>query len=172
MTKITKIIAAVMALVLAFSLAACSGGNNGGNNAPGGNANVGAAPANGPAANIADGDVPMTDGTTIEDDPTPTAAPEEGSFWALLNLLMTLLTILIAILWIVLRRPEAAARLWAGVIIVIALAILSVIVLILTEDFTLPIHIVDKWTPLMALILVLEAVAAGVLKRKSAADQE
>ena len=45
-----------------------NGGNNGGNNAPGGNANAGTAPANGPAANIADGDVPMTDGTTIEDD--------------------------------------------------------------------------------------------------------
>ena len=150
------------------------GGNNGGNNAPNGNANAVVAPAadGAPAANIADGDVPMADGTTIEDDPTPTAAPEDGSFWALLNLLMTLLTILIAILWIVLRRPEAAAKLRAGVIIVIALAILSVVILILTENFTLPMHIVDKWTPLMGLILVLEAVAAGVLRRTNTSEQE
>ena len=57
-------------------------------------------------------------------------------------------------------------------IICIALAVLSVIVLILTEPFTQPMHIVDKWTLLMALILAAEAAAAFLMNLIRNYDQE
>ena len=148
------------------------GGGAGGGGNPAGNANGGAPGAAGQTANIADNATPRTDGTVINDEPAPQAAPKSSGFWALLNLIMTILTVLIALIHMLRRREDEESRLRSGKLIAAALAVLSIIVLILTENFTLPMHIIDKWTPLMALILVLAAAAAFLLDKVKGLNQE
>lgn len=160
-----------------------NGGGNGGN---GGNANgnangntpaAAAAPAGAatPGANIPDAPTPLTDGETIEDGPVPKAVPEDGGHWALLNLILTLLTILLAALLALWDKlaDEADGSIRARRIIGAALAVLAVIILILTEDFTEPMRFIDRWTALMALIFILETCAALLMKvvRRSEADE-
>ena len=148
------------------------GGGAGGAGNPAGNANGGAPGAAGQTANIADNATPRTDGTVINDEPAPQAAPKSSGFWALLNLIMTILTVLIALIHMLRRREDEESRLRSSKLIAAALAVLSIIVLILTENFTLPVHMIDKWTPLMALILVLAAAAAFLLDKVKGLNQE
>ena len=111
----------------------------------------------------------------IEDGPVPKAVPENGGHWALLNLILTLLTILLAALLALWDKlaDEADGSIRARRIIGAALAVLAVIILILTEDFTEPMRFIDRWTALMALIFILEICAALLMKvvRRSEADE-
>ena len=113
----------------------------------------------------------MDDGEDIDDDPVPKQDKPTDSSWALLNLIFTLLTVLLALFALFMDRG-AAEGIRGRKIICIALAVLSVIVLILTEPFTQPMHIVDKWTLLMALILAAEAAAALLMNLIRNYDQE
>ena len=42
----------------------------------------------------------------------------------------------------------------------------SIILFILTEDMSLPMQMVDKWTPVMAAILIVQAVITLLSKKK------
>ena len=89
----------------------------------------------------------------IADDETPLAS---GATWALVNLIASLLTVLLAMVSLVNRRvkedesDEKETRISLSVVIPAAV---SVILFILTEDMRNPMVIVDIWTPLMLLIL-------------------
>ena len=90
----------------------------------------------------------------ITDDETPMAF---GAAWALVNLIASLLTVLLAMVCLVSRREkeeesdEKEARIRLSVVIPAAA---SVILFILTEDVRNPMALVDAWTPVMLLILV------------------
>ena len=134
---------------------------------------------------------PPTD--VIDPDPVPL---QEG-IWALLNLIMAIATVIISLAMLILyagkRKEEdeedgtgaanaAAAsgedpkmteikrkgllRL-AGIIP----AVVSVITFILTEDMSLPMAMTDKWTLLMAIILIVDIVIA-ILARKTKKDAD
>lgn len=126
---------------------------------------------------------------SIDESPVPLAmstdkaaeAETEGA-WALINLIATILTALISALMIIFRfvgrkndedeeeeitvNNKTALRLF-GLIPVIA----AVTAFNLTEDMTLKMQMVDKWTVLMILILAVEAVTA-VLAKKTTEQEE
>lgn len=85
--------------------------------------------------------------------------------WALMNLICTILTVVLAIinlLWKHQKEDEedntlTTRRRWikvAGAII----AVVSVIAFVLTEDLTLPMTMVDQWTILMVILLIVNIV--------------
>ncbi len=123
---------------------------------------------------IEDGETPLGDGEVeIEDTVTPLGAV--GS-WALINLLLAIGTTLGSFILVVnyfrkkkcedeesleeekLKRTKA--RLTS-----ILVAIAAIVTFILTEDMTLPMVMVDKWTLLMVVIAVLQAAVGYVSKR-------
>ena len=53
----------------------------------------------------------------------------------------------------------------AGIILEVIFAIAGVIVFILTEDMRLPMVIIDKWTPVMLLLLIGSIIAEFTLTR-------
>lgn len=113
----------------------------------------------------------------IEDQETPLANTNLGA-WALLNLLLTILTCIMSISLLITYftrkkedEEETAAYteeqeeeklkkkgLWR--LISAAWGILMIIVFFLTEDMTLPMIFVDKWTILM---IVMTAIQAGIM---------
>lgn len=159
-----------------------------------------AAPPAGPAAvvppeeEIPDEDVPLAQ--TPEAEPEPSAAPAEeeipddevplaagaGGAWALLNLLLALLTVLgsalLLVTWAMGKRHRELEdeteqqRRRHGLMRLVSLmpAIASVIAFLLTEDMRLPMVFADKWTLLMAIIALVE-LAVMFLARKNWEDQ-
>ena len=107
--------------------------------------------------------------------------------WALLNLLLTILACIMSVALIITyftrkKEDEEAAYaedqeekeikkkgLWR--LISAAWGILMIIVFILTEDMTLPMVFVDKWTILM---IVMTAIQGGIMimSRKKYEDEE
>jgi uncharacterized repeat protein (TIGR02543 family) len=115
-------------------------------------------------ASIEDPEVPLSNG---------------GAAWALLNLLLTILAIVLtAALWITyrLRRKEedqddpnievTVKRRVGFRIVSIIVAVVAVIVFILTEDMTLPMQITDKWTIWMVVIAVAQILVAFFSRKK------
>ena len=163
------------------------------------------APA-GPAApeeDIPDAQVPLA--PAPEAAPAPSAAPERapaeeeipddeiplaagvGGAWALVNLILTALTVLgsalLLITWITGKKrrenhPESGQeaeqrRRRHGALRVFSLvpAIGAVIAFILTENMRLPMVLTDKWTLLMALIALVQ-LAVMLLARKKWEDKD
>ncbi len=90
----------------------------------------------------------------ISDDEIPLAS---GASWALVNLIASLLTVLLAVASLVSRREkedgendEKETRVRLSVVFP---AVVSVIVFILTENMHNPMVLVNVWTPVMLLIL-------------------
>ena len=52
-----------------------------------------------------------------------------------------------------------------GIIIELLIAILAIIIFILTEDIKLPIQIIDRYTPVMILILICNWIMDVLLQR-------
>jgi len=139
---------------------------------------VTAAPA--PAtAEIENTPAPMASpAAVIEDEDVPLA---EGSAWALINLILTLVTGLVSAILLVgyfgrkddeedeendedNTKRKGVARLAS-----IVPAVGSIIAFIITEDMTNPMALTDRWTILMAVILLVQAVIA-ILAKKSVED--
>lgn len=148
--------------------------------ASGGNSVTPSAPADDGTV-IPDAPVPQTDpeeAEVIPDEPVPQTEPDvETGAWALLNLIMAILTVIGAILALLRRREDEdddSSRLLilAAKIVSIIVAILAPIVFFLTEDMTLPMTMTDRFTWLMALILAIQIAAAIVIKRASEAYEE
>ena len=105
---------------------------------------------------------------TIEDEETAQAgAPEEGS-WALLNLILMVLTVVAGLVMLALRfaRKTGMAHLLG-----IVPAIVALVAFFVTEDMTLPMVMIDKWTLIMAVIALVQA-ALFLLGRNSAQDED
>ena len=132
---------------------------------------------------------------TIEDKAAPKAAPE--GYWALINLLCAIATCLISVLLLVFYfikrkadedeqeensnsrdafmnddQEEAKRHNKLGMrLLGLIPAIGSVIAFILTEDMSLPMKWVDKWTLMMVIILAIEA-ALAIFSKKTTDDGE
>ncbi|MCL2280345.1 fibro-slime domain-containing protein [Candidatus Saccharibacteria bacterium] len=135
--------------------------------------------------------------------PTPTPEPEpyvytppaqsngevlgahDDRYWALLNLLLTIGTVLasiiVLILYFVKRKDEdeeeededeeQIKRHGIVRLLSIVSAAAAVIAFILTEDWTLPMRWVDKWTLLMVLIAVIQIVVVFLARKKRTDEQ-
>lgn len=135
-------------------------------------------PAETPAA------APAVENITGAETPLAQVEPQQTGHWALLNLILALATVGAAVLMLlsaVKRRrsevmQEASAEadseatgtkanrapfIWriAGMLV----AVVSVIVFFVTENLTLPVALVDKWTLLMAIFLILQFLAVTMM---------
>lgn len=124
---------------------------------------------------VLDNETPLTDGQDVEKvekDKTPLSKGTQS--WALINLLCVVATIaLILFIFLGKRKKEEEEeetttsykrRTWTKVSSVV-IAIASLIAFIITEDMTLPMILVDKWTVVMALILLVQCVNLYLTKR-------
>ena len=119
---------------------------------------------------------------TVEPEPVPLASAKA---WALLNLILSILTVLVSLLLIAFtlgkkRKGEAAAtdetmkssdateikkkKFWRWFSLVPAIG--SVIAFLLTENMSLPMAWTDRWTILMVVIALLQVLVA-IFSRKS-----
>lgn len=165
--------------------------DNGGNgNTP---TNGGTTANNGETIN--DNETPLADGENIEDNATPLAGLGTGA-WALLNLILTIVTTIISILLLigyigkkkkvlededgnvvldengeeVLEYEKSKKGLWRLISIIPAL--LAIIVFIFTEDMTLPMIFIDKWTILHVIITLVQIVVMVLCKKKKDENDE
>jgi len=172
-------------------------GKNGGGNDP--DDNDGNDPT--PAPGGGDGTPAATDGvvtadnnvTTVTDNAAPptttitdNAAPTSGNaFWALINLICMLLTALLSLIMLIRyfgkRREEDEETgeereiKRKGLVRLASLipAIGAIIAFILTEDMSLPMILVDKWTLMMVVILAIQVGVAILAKvKKEDAEEE
>ncbi len=149
--------------------------DNDGNNPGGGNPAV--AVVNPIPAAIDDTPAP----TTINDEPAPRAA---AGFWALINLICAILTALLSLIMLIRyfgkRREEdeetgevTEIKRKGGVKLAsIIPAIGAIVAFILTEDMTLPMQMVDKWTVLMVVILAIQALVAFFSRKKEEEEDQ
>ncbi|MDR1272207.1 MAG: InlB B-repeat-containing protein [Clostridiales Family XIII bacterium] len=121
--------------------------------------------------------------TGLDDGKSPYGHGEKSDMWALLNLLLAILTTAISIVCIIRallyrKRDEEAEEdtgtndeesgrkdrrlLW---FITIVPAALSIIAFILTENMRLRMAFIDKWTPLMVIIFVAQLVCLILFTR-------
>ncbi|NBK97458.1 MAG: hypothetical protein EOM50_05490, partial [Erysipelotrichia bacterium] len=117
----------------------------------------------------------------VKEDTTPKGKLDGGS-WALINLVCTVATILLGLFLLISKRKkeevkedenrmdeeelrEEKRRGMFTRILSILVSILSVIVFVLTENMTLPMVFVDKWTTTM-LAITLVQIAVLVIGRK------
>ena len=172
-------------------------GDNGGNGeTTGGTPTATPAPATTAVAATDNTPAPAADNTVqIEDQETPKANLdlEKDGAWALLNLLLSLLACIMSIALIITyfmkkredeeeQNADYAASgdeeerklkkkgLWR--IISIAWAILMLIVFFLTEDMSLPMIWVDKWTILMVVMTIIQAGIMFMSRKKYEEEDE
>lgn len=114
--------------------------------------------------------------TVITDDATPKA--EADGFWALINLIAAILTALMSIVLAVLglkkkneEENEEADNKVRFRLLGMFVAAISVIAFILTEDMALPMHLIDKWTIVMIILLAVETVLA-IASRKTKKEED
>ena len=110
------------------------------------------------------------------------SAHQKTAFWALLNLLITIFSIILSILFIILyfykrkskeendnqtriKEKSFIKRLFSTLC-----SIVAVIIFIFTEDMSLPMQWTDKYTILMAIILILQIIGLIIIKKKE--DQQ
>ncbi|MEG0520315.1 MAG: InlB B-repeat-containing protein [Erysipelotrichaceae bacterium] len=117
----------------------------------------------------------------VEDEDTPLAIVESNN-WALMNLISTAATILLGLGLLISKKnkevenedelnDEYQRSTWAKVI-GIALSACAIIVFILTEDMSLPMVLVDKWTILMVAILFVQVIDFGLGKHWKTIDSD
>ena len=167
------------------------GGNPGRRNpagpAPGGPAVTPAAPADGAAVVVPEEPVPEAEPEVeIEESETPLAA----GAWALVNLICAVVTALGAIVALFRKKEDddededepktdeededdnRGKKMLASKIAGTVAGVAGPVAFILTEDMSLPMQMVDKWTLLMVVILAAQIVAAIFNKKASELDDE
>ena len=144
---------------------------------------------------INDNETPLTNGEDIADNATPLAGLGTGA-WALINLILTIVTTLLSILLLigyigkkkkalededgnvvldengkeVMEYEKNKKGLWRLISIIPAL--IAIIVFIFTEDMTLPMIFVDKWTILHVVIALVQVVVMVLCKKKKDENDE
>lgn len=103
----------------------------------------------------------------VQENQTPQAGISRS--WALVNLIASLLTVLLAIVMLLIKRkkenddedeknPYTEKRYTWMKLLGIVIGVVSVIVFILTEDITLPMALLDKYSVVMIVIALLQCV--------------
>ena len=144
---------------------------------------------------INDNETPLANGENIADNATPLAGLGTGA-WALINLILTIVTTLLSILLLigyigkkkkalededgnvvldengkeVMEYEKNKKGLWRLISIIPAL--IAIIVFIFTEDMTLPMIFVDKWTILHVVIALVQVVVMVLCKKKKDENDE
>ena len=96
------------------------------------------------------------------------SGPAGGGEWALLNLIFAILALLAGIIAVIAGRGRTRRydeeKLSKTALILRLLAIIigivSIIIFLITEDMSLPMVIIDKWTLLMLILLLVNLIAA------------
>lgn len=119
---------------------------------------------------------------TIEEPKTPLAKPE-GS-WALINLIALILSIIIAFILFLFKKDKEENEEYSEEdkkdirtirivkILSILFAIIALILFILTENMKLPMILIDKWTIIMILILIIEIINIFIIKSYAKQNNE
>ena len=139
---------------------------------------------------VIDDTVPLPDPEPVPTDDVPEPAP---AYWALINLICTILTVLLSLLVLVMylgknkkkadededeaqtedaEKDQKIKKKGLLRIMDIIPAAAAVITFILTEDMSLPMQMVDKWTLLMVVILLVDVVVAIFTKKKTKDAEE
>ncbi|MEG1463032.1 MAG: hypothetical protein RSC48_07960, partial [Anaerorhabdus sp.] len=115
--------------------------------------------------------------TIIADEETPLALNNKGT-WALFNLLSMGLTIILAIFFLFKKNKENEEettevyyKKWAKVMM-ICIAVLSLVAFVLTENMSLPMVMVDKYTVVMFVIAVAQIVMMVMGKKKIEVEEK
>ena len=121
--------------------------------------------------------------TTIEDSDAPTvgsfknieiAPPTEK--WALLNLILALVTLILGIIFLFVRQKqkeddnegaykEDKKDIHKFKLLAIFIGIVSIIVFLFTEDITLEMQLIDKWTIIMLLFFIDQLFATMIIHK-------
>lgn len=125
---------------------------------------------------IEDTQVPTVSSSTITDNPIP-KTNLENKYWALFNLILSILTVIFGLIFVLHGKDddlEVEDKRKINIVKIIAelIALASVIIFIFTEDTTATMAWVDKWTVLMAIILIGEFGADYYIHKKSKNDEE
>ncbi len=137
---------------------------------------------------IEDGETPLGN-NVIEDEPTPLGTIElggNGRAWSLFDLLCTVLTTVAALIYLFNRRKkedeeanesddeeqEKNRRRKFGKLIGAILSVVSIVLLIITQDFTAPMAIFDKYSLWFALIVVSQTLQIFVTNKEKKEDEE
>ena len=157
--------------------------------------NGGKGDGNNDGETINDNETPLANGEDIADNATPLAGLGTGA-WALINLILTIVTTLLSILLLigyigkkkkalededgnvvldengkeVMEYEKNKKGLWRLISIIPAL--IAIIVFIFTEDMTLPMIFVDKWTILHVVIALVQVVVMVLCKKKKDENDE
>ena len=111
---------------------------------------------------IDDGDVPLTDYMPI-------------NYWALINLIACILSVIIALIMIITsfrkekhydEKGEEEYKTLYSKITGLLPAILGVIMFIMTEDMSLPMVFIDKWSFVMLIILIINACISFITRKQ------
>lgn len=159
------------------------GGTTGGNGGTTGGGGIITAAAPGPAAAATiNNPAPTAAPTTTIDEPEPPLAL--NAYWALINLLCAIATALLSVIMLIRyfgkkeKEDEETGEVTeikrkGGVRLAsIIPAVAGIVAFILTEDMTLPMQMVDKWTLLMVVILAVQVIVAIAAKKKKDDDDD
>lgn len=132
---------------------------------------------------ITDTETPTTM-ITAANIPKSKPKPAEGS-WALINLICAILSCIIAVVLLFIKKKtddeeeeytDEEKKDIHGIrrfkIYSILVGIISVIAFILTEDMTLPMILIDKWTILMVILLLVNVINIFVMRKKSKEEDD
>ncbi len=112
--------------------------------------------------------------TVIEDDDIPTSILNDenidGNKWALITLILSVLTVLFAIISIFTRDRNGEKLLLKVRLILLLPAIASIIVLLITQSFSGKMSLFDIWTPAVAILFVLDIIFS--LKARNVDNEE
>lgn len=111
----------------------------------------------------------------ISEPKTPKAVPEK--YWALLNLILSILTVIGGIIFLLHKKDEEleeedSKKVNRFKALSTLTAIASVIIFILTEDMTATMAWVDKWTIAMAVVLCIELIEDYYIHKNSKYEEE
>ena len=99
---------------------------------------------------------PKNNETIIEEKSIPLINMDKNrGRWALINLILTILTILSWIVLVILNFKENRRKI-LPLLVGLLTSILAILVFIFTEDITLPMVLIDKWTIIMLIIFLIE----------------
>ena len=104
---------------------------------------------------------------TITDEETPLA--ESASGWALLNLILAIVTVIGAVV-LVIGYFAGYQTIWRLLSLIPAIG--GVVAFFLTEDMSLPMAFVDSWTLLMVIIAVVQVVIAVMAMRDKEEEED
>lgn len=118
--------------------------------------------------------------TDINNTKLPLTSISKEGHWALINLIATILTIILALILLIMifinKRKEDEKitvnnKVWLRIIEAI-IAIFSGIIFLITEDTTLPMKLTDEWTILMIVILIINIIIAILSRRKIKKEED